>query len=189
MIRSPWKFVPDYFEISRIYYCQMIIRLAVLADIPAILQLLTRIVPVMNAEGNFQWDETYPNREVFEKDLGLNQLWVADIGAEIAGCAAITQDQDPEYAEVGWDLGEQAIVTHRLAVDLKFRGKGVGKALLMQAEKVASERGITVLRIDTNTANAATNQLFPALGYRYAGVIGLGFRPGLRFNCYEKRLS
>ncbi|HEY0898905.1 MAG TPA: GNAT family N-acetyltransferase [Sphingobacteriaceae bacterium] len=167
----------------------MIIRFAVLADIPAILQLLTRIVPVMNAEGNFQWDDSYPNREVLEKDLELNQLWVAQIGSEIAGFAAITQDQDPEYAEVGWDITEPAIVTHRLAVDLEFRGKGVGRALLMQAEEVARERGITVLRIDTNTENAATNQLFPALGYRYAGEIGLGFRPGLRFNCYEKRLS
>ena len=167
----------------------MIIRLAVLADIPAILQLLSRIVPVMNAEGNFQWDDSYPNREVLEKDLKLNQLWVAQVGSEIAGFAAITQDQDPEYAEVGWDITEPAIVTHRLAVDLDFRGKGVGRALLMQAEEVARERGITVLRIDTNTENAATNQLFPALGYRYAGEIGLGFRPGLRFNCYEKRLS
>ena len=167
----------------------MILRLAVLADIPAILQLLTRIVPVMNAEGNFQWDDNYPNREVFEKDLELNQLWVAEIGSEIAGFAAITQDQDSEYAEVGWDITEPAIVTHRLAVDLSFRGKGVGRALLMQAEEVARERGITVLRIDTNTENAATNQLFPSLGYRYAGEIGLGFRPGLRFNCYEKRLS
>lgn len=166
----------------------MIIRLATSSDIQAILELLTRIVPVMNAEGNFQWDCSYPNREVLEKDLELNQLWVAQVEAEIAGCAAITQDQDAEYAEVGWDISENAIVTHRLAVDLSFRGMGIGKALLIQAEKVAIERG-SILRIDTNTENAATNQLFPALGYSYAGEIGLAFRPGLRFNCYEKRLS
>ena len=29
----------------------------------------------------------------------------------------------------------------------------------------------------------------PKLGYTYAGEIGLGFRPGLRFRCYEKRLA
>ena len=32
-------------------------------------------------------------------------------------------------------------------------------------------------------------RLFPKLGYELAGEIGLGFRPGLRFLCYEKRLG
>ena len=35
----------------------------------------------------------------------------------------------------------------------------------------------------------ATQRLFPRLGYRFAGEIGLAFRPGLRFFCYEKRLE
>ena len=167
----------------------MQIRQALSSDIPGILQLLARIVPVMNAEGNFQWDSTYPNREVFENDIRSGQLWVAELDSRIAGFAAITTDQEPEYAEVGWDISEPAIVTHRLAVDLDFRGRGVGKALMMQAEEEARRRGITVLRVDTNTRNNATNRLFPALGYRFSGEIGLGFRPNLRFTCYEKRLE
>ena len=56
------------------------------------------------------------------------------------------------------------------------------------AEEIAAERAITVLRVDTNTQNAATQRLFPKLGYQLAGEIGLEFRPGLRFFCYEKRL-
>ncbi len=167
----------------------MLIRQALSSDIPAMLQLLARIVPVMRAGGNFQWDNAYPNRQVFEEDIRSGQLWVAVLDAQIAGFAAITTDQEPEYAQVGWDLSEPAIVTHRLAVDLEFRGRGVGKALLVRAEEEAARRGIRVLRIDTNTNNAATNSLFPALGYRFSGEIGLGFRPGLRFNCYEKRLT
>jgi 2-amino-4-hydroxy-6-hydroxymethyldihydropteridine diphosphokinase len=103
--------------------------------------------------------------------------------------AAITTDQSPEYADVGWDLSELAIVVHRLAVDPAFRGGGVAAALMQQAEEIACERGITVLRIDTNTQNPATQRLFPKLGYTFAGEIGLAFRPGLRFLCYEKRLQ
>ncbi|HEY0895786.1 MAG TPA: GNAT family N-acetyltransferase [Sphingobacteriaceae bacterium] len=167
----------------------MMIRQALVSDIPAMLQLLARIVPVMHAEGNFQWDSTYPNRQVFEEDIRSGQLWVAVLDSQIAGFAAITTDQEPEYAQVGWDPSELAIVTHRLAVDLQFRGRGVGKALLLRAEEEAVRRRIRVLRIDTNTNNAATNILFPALGYHFSGEIGLGFRPGLRFNCYEKRLA
>ena len=167
----------------------MIIRLATKADIELIMRLVTEIVPVMRASGNFQWDDTYPNAVVFNKDVELNQLWVADVNDDIAGFAAITTDQDAEYANVGWDINEPAIVTHRLAVSIHYRGQGIAEALLKQAEIVAMSRGISVLRIDTNSANNATQKLFPKLGYLYSGETGLHFRPNLLFYCYEKRLK
>jgi GNAT superfamily N-acetyltransferase len=167
----------------------MIIRLATLNDMPGIMQLIAEVVPAMNAAGNFQWDSTYPNAGVFEIDIARNQLWVADAGGDIAGIAAITTDQEPEYADVGWDLAETAIVTHRLAVSTHHRGQGIAAKLLQQAEQEATSRGIKTLRIDTNSNNKATRQLFPKLGYEFAGEIGLGFRPNLRFYCYEKRLD
>ena len=107
----------------------------------------------------------------------------------IAGVAAITTDQEPEYAQVGWDLNETAIVTHRLAVSPRYQGQGIAAKLMQQAEVEAIRRNIKTLRIDTNVNNKATQQLFPKLGYKYAGEIGLGFRPNLRFYCYEKRLD
>jgi len=164
----------------------MHIRLATFADIPQIMQLIAEVVPLMRASGNMQWDDTYPNPEVFEKDIEQNQLWIAEIDGDIAGVSAITTDQEPEYAEVGWDINETAIVTHRLAVSPRYRGRGVAAALMEQAEEVAQSRGINKLRVDTNTQNQATQKLFPKLGYEYAGEIGLGFRPGMRFLCYEK---
>jgi GNAT superfamily N-acetyltransferase len=166
----------------------MFIRLAKLTDIPAIMQLIAGVVQAMNASGNFQWDSTYPNEQVFEKDISLSQLWVAAVDGVIAGIAAITTDQEPEYAEVGWDINETAIVVHRLAVSPKYQGRGIAAALMMQAEQQAIERDINLLRIDTNTANKATQKLFPKLGYQFAGEIGLGFRPNLRFYCYEKKV-
>ncbi|WP_295792826.1 GNAT family N-acetyltransferase [Mucilaginibacter sp.] len=166
----------------------MYIRLATLTDIPQIMLLIAEVVPLMNAAGNMQWDNTYPNPAVFEKDIALNQLWLAEIDGDIAGISAITTDQEPEYAEVGWDISETAIVTHRLAVSPRYQGKGVAMGLMQQAEQVAINKGINKLRVDTNTNNQATQKLFPKLGYQYAGEIGLGFRPGMRFLCYEKVL-
>ncbi len=158
-------------------------------DIPAIMLLIADVVPGMVASGNFQWDSQYPNESVFRKDIGLGQLWLAvESDGQIAGISAITTDQEPEYSQVGWDVNETAVVTHRLAVSPHHRGKGIAAALLMQAEQAAVNQGISVLRVDTNTANAATQKLFPKLGYKYAGEIDLSFRPGLRFSCFEKRL-
>jgi ribosomal protein S18 acetylase RimI-like enzyme len=167
----------------------MWMRLAVDEDLPALVQLVRRVVPLMRATGNLQWDENYPDEAVFRRDIDMKQLWICEIDSEIAGIAAVTMDQEPDYAQVGWDIHEPAIVVHRLAVDPAFRGAGVASALMQKAEEVAVERGITVLRVDTNTHNEATQRLFPKLGYLLAGEIGLEFRPGLLFFCYEKRLN
>lgn len=167
----------------------MTIRLATLNDIPQILILVTEVIPAMKAAGNFQWDNDYPNKPTFIKDINAKQLWVAEIESAIAGVAAITTDQDIEYAQAGLDITETAIVTHRLAVNINYQGRGVAAALLKQAEQEAIKRKIDILRIDTNIANMATQKLFPKLGYILAGKISLDIRPGLTFLCYEKRLN
>ena len=167
----------------------MIMRAGTMEDVLPVLALVRSVVPAMRAAGNLQWNDVYPNAEVFEQDVARGQMWIADVDGTIAGVAAITTDQEPEYADAGWDINEPAIVVHRLAVDPAFRGQGIAVALMLQAETVARGRGIHTLRVDTNTENAATQRLLPRLGYTLAGEIGLSFRPGLRFLCYEKRLE
>jgi ribosomal protein S18 acetylase RimI-like enzyme len=166
----------------------MQIRLAIDEDLGALMALLRRVVPLMRAAGNLQWDENYPNETVLQRDIDLKQLWIAEIGPDIAGFAAVTMDQEPDYAQVGWDINEAAIVVHRLAVDPSFRGAGVASSLMRQAEHIAVERAVFAVRVDTNTQNEATQRLFPKLGYQLAGEISLQFRPDLRFFCYERRL-
>ncbi|MBC8084125.1 MAG: GNAT family N-acetyltransferase [Hymenobacter sp.] len=166
-----------------------VIRPATTADLPAILALIRRVVPLMQAGGNQQWSLDYPNEEVFRQDLARQHLWVAELAGQVAAVAALTHnDQDPEYVQADWDPTEPALVTHRLAVDPAAQGYGLAAALLEQAEALAAAQGLRVLRVDTNSENRATRRLFPKLGYRFAGEITLAFRPGLRFCCYEKRL-
>jgi len=165
------------------------VRRATPADLPAVLALIGQVVPLMNAAGNHQWTSEYPNETVFRQDLARQHLWVAERRGEIEGIAALTQDQDAEYADADWDATAPALVTHRLAVAPAAQGRGVAGALLAQAEHEARALGLRTLRVDTNSENAATQRLFPKLGYRFAGEIALAFRPGLRFFCYEKRLG
>lgn len=167
----------------------MNVRQGTLEDIDAVMALVRRVVPLMRASGNLQWDEHYPNPKVFTRDVELSQLWVAELDSAVAGVAAITQDQEPEYAQIGWDITQPAIVIHRIAVDPAFRGRGIAEALMLQSEEVARSRNIAVLRVDTNIHNQATQKLFPKLGYILSGELGLSFRPGLRFFGYEKRLA
>ena len=63
----------------------------------------------MRATGNLQWDEAYPNAEVFLNDILLQQLWLIDVADKPAAVAAITTEQPPEYAQLGWDISETAL--------------------------------------------------------------------------------
>ena len=167
----------------------MQLRRATQADIPAVLDLIRRVVPSMLASGNRQWDDSYPNARVFERDVARKQLWIAESDGQLAGVVAITSEKEPEYAHVGWDFEEPALVLHRLAVEPAFRGQGVALALMGKAEAVARECGLRTLRTDTSADNVAAQGLFPRLGYTFSGEISIKFRPGVRVLCFEKRLD
>lgn len=168
----------------------MNIRLATLHDIESIMQLVATVVPMMQETGNLQWDNNYPNTEVFTQDVNNGQLWVADFDGQIAGVIAIVNDQEPEYSQVpGWDITEPAVVAHRLAVSPDFQGKGIAAALLRQCEEVAHQQGVSLIRLDTNTVNRPMQNLFLKLGYNLGGEITLHKKPQLRFMAFEMRLS
>lgn len=168
----------------------MNIRLATLADIDAIMRLVKLVVPIMQATGNLQWDDKYPDTAVFTTDVQTQQLWVADIDGQIAGVIAITIGQEPEYGQVAeWDVNEPAVVAHRLAVSPDMQGKGIANSLLHQCEVVAREKDIPLIRLDTNTVNRPMQNLFLKIGYHLGGEITLHKKPGLKFMAFEKRLN
>lgn len=167
----------------------MVIRRAALFDIPAILCIVRATIPLMHADGNTQWDDGYPDTATFLRDIERKELWVADFDGVLGGVAAITPEQSPEYANVGWDLEEPSLVIHRLAVDPEFRGHGIALALMQEAEALAEEQGIHVLRVDTSHVNQPAQRMFLKLGYTCSGETTLAYRAGLRIVCYEKRLA
>lgn len=164
-------------------------RLANQDDLPSLMRIVRRVVPLMHSQGNFQWDETYPNEAIFLADIDRKHLWIAEIDGTVAAVVALTTDPEPDYIHADWDITQPALVVHRLAVDPVFRGAGLARALLLKAEEVAIAQNLFIVRADTNTQNQATQRLFPSLGYRFAGEISLQSRPGRRFLCYEKQLA
>ncbi len=88
---------------------EVVLRVANEGDLPQVLGILALVVPLMTSAGNFQWDASYPNETKFREDVSRGVLWVAECGLEVVGFAALTTDQDEEYADCGWDITEPAI--------------------------------------------------------------------------------
>jgi GNAT superfamily N-acetyltransferase len=177
-------------------------------DVDSIMNIVSKVVPMLNEEGNYQWNNTYPLKENFLKDIENRNLYVAcqihtkegsdleqtsqhDVSEGILGFIAITTDQAPEYAPVNWNNEfNVAIVPHRLGVSPFIHGKGVAQLLMKHVEVVARERNILCIRTDTNILNHRMQHIFTKLDYSYIGNIffNKGQYGKLEFKCYQKLL-
>ena len=164
------------------------LRLATLGDVPAIMQVVSKAVAIMNAAGNFQWDETYPNPAYFGADIAKGDLWLAEEEGCVLGVIALTTEIPAEYAEAGWSVTDPALVPHRLVVDPSVRGRGLALLLMGKAEERARELGLAKIRVDTSAVNTAMHRIFRKLGYVQKGKMHQPDCGDLLFLCYEKLL-
>ena len=67
---------------------------------------------------------------------------------------------------------------HQFAVAPEYQGTGVGSALLLQAERWASENGFTSLMLDTAESVADLIEFYSRRGYRKVGMVQW---PGKRY--------
>lgn len=79
-------------------------------------------------------------------------------------------------------------VEHSVYVDSRFRGKGVGRALLQELIKVAEQNDLHVIIGAIDSANKASISLHESLGFTYSGTIrhaGFKFGRWLDFCFYQ----
>lgn len=136
-----------------------------------------------------QWDEIYPNREIFLNDIKNDSLFIAvpDNAKEIMGCVVFNEYQDPEYGEIQWRYnGEKIAVIHRLMVQPKYEGKGIAKSLVRFVEDLAQERQYDSVRLDVFQKNQRAVNFYHKLGYTVSGKVT--FRKG-EFWCCEKSIG
>eukprot|EP01040_Poterioochromonas_malhamensis_P025151 gene25151-31302_t len=153
----------------------IILRQATSEDIPSIWAIIQVVVQRLNAENNFQWNETYPTENNFLEDLSAGYLWVAvdSQNQEVAGTAAYNFDQHAEYEDLGWDMSVKSLIPHRIAINPVYQGRGIAQLLLLKAEEVAKSSGCKVIRGDTHELNLPMRHIFEKLGYQYGGDVKL----------------
>ncbi|MBT8259803.1 MAG: GNAT family N-acetyltransferase, partial [Bacteroidia bacterium] len=92
------------------------IRLANTKDIKHILKITNACATHMISKGIYQWNNIYPNMQVFLEDINLGELYVYEMEKIIAGCIAITTVMDKEYKPVKWlTPNTNNVYIHRLA--------------------------------------------------------------------------
>lgn len=111
--------------------------------------------------------ETTPAESVHALDIdGLRHpsvtFWSAWVDGRLAGIGALTQ------------IDEHRGELKSLRVDDRFRGTGVGRALLQHIVAAARERGMTSLWLETGTTEdfAPAQRLYESEGFTRCGPFG-----------------
>lgn len=163
-------------------------RKAGLEDLKGIMEILKGTILEMNDDNNYQWDENYPQEKDFMKDIEKGDLYINEREDILLGFVCINKTEPVEYNGLNWSLKEEAMVVHRMAVNLSFRRNGVGTELMKFADELAIKNNIRYLKTDTYSTNTKMNALFVKCGYKKIGEMSfLGKEKP--FNCYDKVCS
>src|SRR6266566_3332009 len=125
----------------------IMVRAAVRDDVAALVRLR-----LANAERHIQLDpavyrmpDVETVRRYFEDVVSAGSdvlIFVADVDGEVAGMAELVPLPDPPDHQIA--VPRRAADIHTAVLD-GYRGRGVGKALLREAERTAVERGVSVI--------------------------------------------
>ena len=134
-----------------------------------------------------QWQDGYPNEETIQNDIQNEYGFVFEEEGAVKLYAAIIFDKEPAYEELkNWQGQGDYLTLHRIAVSKEAKGKGLGQKVLQEAEKLAKEKGIESIRIDTNFDNISMLKIIEKEGYKYRGEVY--FRGSAR-KAFEKNLK
>ena len=166
------------------------IRKALISDLETVKSLTEACAKKMINDGIFQWNDHYPSKEIFRKDIEEESLYVWDDKNQIKGCVMFSPEKDEVYNSTKWlTQDDKNIYVHRLAVHPKFQKKGIGNKLMNFAESIAKKLNFISIRLDTFSQNKSNNKFYESRGYQKLGDVFFRKQSEFPFHCYEKILN
>jgi GNAT superfamily N-acetyltransferase len=143
---------------------RFVLRLAVAADTPLIVHLLTEAARwVEQLDGTVMWVEGELNEDAVRAEADAGMFVVAEIGEQAIGTLRFQLEDRLFWPDL--DASESAFV-HRLAVRRDFAGRGVSTALLAWAVDRARTLGRQYLRLDCDAERSRLRAWYERFGFR-----------------------
>jgi len=162
------------------------IRRAKISEIPDILTITRACAKKMEENGIFQWNEHYPSKEAFIKDIEREELFVIEENSTVQGTIVISTLMDDEYKPITWlTPNGNSTYIHRLSVHPNVQGKGFAQQMMDFAEAYSRENGFVSVRLDTFSQNKRNQRFYEQRGYQKLGDIFFPKQSDHPFHCYE----
>ena len=99
-----------------------------------------------------------PSRELVDRYLPASDVYVAILNNEVAGVYVL------------YPVSSDVIEIKNIAVRENLQGKGIGKAMLADAEKKAREAGRKIIIIGTGNSSVGQLYLYQKMGFEIAEI-------------------
>lgn len=138
------------------------IRAGTHSDAPEIIALLPRLA-------DFNVPKHRDPTELWQGDRSMIQQWatgdkpevdiaVATVDNKVIGTVVVSAKKEMLS-------GQPSVHLETLAIDASAEGHGIGSALILEAETLASKRGACCISLHVFSANARARALYERLGY------------------------
>lgn len=125
------------------------IELADSSDIDKIMNLKEKINQDLLKQNMSQWNNGYPNEEVFLRDIDLKSMYkMLNESKQIIGIGSINQLQHPKFAEADWtDKSDGFRLIYRLGISPEYQNQGLAKKMMDYLEELAINENATSIRL------------------------------------------
>lgn len=151
-------------------------RQAKISDLDQIVEIIELSKKYLKETKVDQWQDGYPSKEDLRRDIESGSSYVLTNKDEIVATTVISLDGESTYNSIfngEWITNEEYIVMHRVAVHDKYKGKGIFKELIKEAEILALNKGISSIKIDTHRDNISMQRAVVKNDFKRCGIIYL----------------
>ncbi len=141
-----------------------------LCQLNLIVDMVKRAILKMESQDIFQWNDTYPSKDIFKQDIDRENLFVVVDKDRLVACFALNQETDERYRQGDFQYhGTDYIVVHRFCVEPDIQNRGMGRLSLMLLEAYARQRGCQAIWLDASDKNPYSNRLYLSAGFNPVG--------------------
>lgn len=151
-------------------------RQAKISDLDQIVEIIELSKKYLKETKVDQWQNGYPAKEDLRRDIESGNSYVLTNKNEIVATTVISLDGESTYNSIfngEWITNTEYIVMHRVAVHDKYKGKGIFKELIKEAESLALNKGIFSIKIDTHRDNISMQRAVVKNNFKRCGIIYL----------------
>ncbi|MGH3755494.1 MAG: GNAT family N-acetyltransferase [Pseudonocardiaceae bacterium] len=151
----------------------MIIRRAVIDDLPTIVELRRERAAWLADIGSDQWSVGLTERgfrQRVQDSIQAGETWMATADdGRVVGTIAIDQWTNPGL----WSQAElaDAVIVHRMITRRCAAGQGIGQALLAHTDRFAIDAGRRWVRLDAWTSNHGLHRYYEHAGFRHVRTV------------------
>lgn len=173
-----------------------VFRQAIAADLPVLREMYNAIIEEMDkCRWHAQWrKDGYPTDDFLSTAAAKGEMWLAEVGGEIAGAVVLNHACNPGYEQVEWLVRcppEKVVGIHTLGISPAFQRRGMASAIVRFSIELARAQGMQSVRLDVIDNNLPADKLYTQLGFSFRGRVTLNYEGDVctEFNLYEYPLS